>query len=123
MSKLIEVYLTRSAGWFGGAVAAGLLLFATPRLNKLGDRVAGAAVPGPGPDPSAEYVAFRKLEVYKAAVESALETAPIDERQRTVLTKLRAKLGLSPEVCRAIEDDVQAQTVVPWTALAMQGTG
>lgn len=44
--------------------------------------------------------------MYKAAVESAAETGPIDTREREMLLRLQAKLGLSHEVASAIEVDV-----------------
>jgi len=103
-AKLAETYLSRTGGWFAGAMAAGLLLFATPRLNKFSDRVAETAMPSVSP--SVEYVTFRKLEVYKAAVESAVETGPIDTREREMLTRLQAKLGLSHASAVAIETNV-----------------
>ncbi|MDQ7828734.1 MAG: hypothetical protein QN122_02190 [Armatimonadota bacterium] len=108
-SKLVEAYLSQAAGWYAGALAAGVLLFAAPRLNKLADRVAEATVPGPGTGPPAEYLAYRKLEVYKAAVETAAETGLIDQRERTFLARLRAKLGLAPETAAAVEEEVLAQ--------------
>lgn len=108
-SKLVEAYLSQTAGWYGGALAAGFLLFAAPRLNRLADRVAEATVPGPGTGPPAEYLTYRKLEVYKAAVETAAETGLIDQRERAFLARLRVKLGLAPETAAAIEEEVLAQ--------------
>jgi hypothetical protein len=108
-SKLVESYLSQTAGWYGGALAAGFLLFAAPRLNRLADRVAEATVPGPGTGPPAEYLTYRKLEVYKAAVETAAETGLIDQRERAFLARLRVKLGLAPETAAAIEEEVLAQ--------------
>lgn len=121
-AKLAETYLSRTGGWFAGALAAGLLLFATPRLNKFSDRVAETAMPGVSP--SVEYVTFRKLEVYKAAVESAVETGPIDTREREILTRLQAKLGLSHASAVAIETDVvetRASISEPVSVLAGSG--
>jgi hypothetical protein len=106
VAKVAETYLEQTAGLFAGAISAGLLLFATPRLNKLSERVAETAMPGV--TPSAEYIAFRKLEVYKAAVESAVETGPIDSRERQLLAHLRTKLGLSHGAAGSIEADVMA---------------
>ena len=102
--KLTEFYLTGALGYGAGALAAGLLLFITPRLNATVEHMAKRAVPASAPSP--EYFAFRKLEVYKAAVESALETGPLDLREREMLDRLRTKLGLRPADAAAIEADL-----------------
>src|SRR5439155_1051331 len=65
--KLAESFLSKQFGWVIGSILAGLLVFAAPRLNKLGDKVATTALPKVEPTPT--YVHFKKLEVYKAAVE------------------------------------------------------
>lgn len=103
-AKVAETYLSREAGWVAGAIAAGLLLFAAPRLSKAAERVSSTALPGVAASPG--YIAYRKLEVYKAAVESALETGPLDTRERAILDRLRAKLGLSAADAAAIEADL-----------------
>lgn len=109
--KLAENYLSREYGWVVGSVVAGLLVFAAPRLNKLGDKIASTALPQVQPTPA--YLQFKKLEVYKAAVESAQETGGIDARQRRVLEKLRAKLVLSTSDCEAIEAETLEGAAAP----------
>ncbi|MDX1611745.1 MAG: serine/threonine-protein kinase, partial [Candidatus Thermoplasmatota archaeon] len=77
-----------------GVVLTGLLLFALVPLQRLGTRVADAAMPGVRDTP--EYVEQRKLEVYGAALEDALAGASeVPEDQEARLAQLRAKLGLS----------------------------
>jgi len=104
VAKTAEFYLDRTFGWVAGAVAAGAMLVLAPRLNKMGEMVANVAMPQVQPTPG--YVAFKKLEVYRAAVETAQETGGIDNRQRLLLDKLRAKLALPPADCAAVEADL-----------------
>lgn len=103
-AKVAEAYLNRTFGLLAGGIAAGAVLVYAPRLNKLGDKVANTAMPSVQPTPA--YIQYKKLEVYKAAVESAIETGGVTDKERASLGRLGAKLGLSPEDCRALEADV-----------------
>ncbi|MHB1260385.1 MAG: hypothetical protein ACYC2H_01580 [Thermoplasmatota archaeon] len=102
-AKTAEFYLNKTYGLLAGGVAAGAMLVLTPRLNKMGDKVANAALPQV--QPTNAYLSFKKLEVYRAAVESANEVG-LDEKQRAVLERLRAKLGLAPGDAAAIEAEL-----------------
>lgn len=107
ISKVVEVYASRTLGFVAGAVAAGLLMFAAPRLNKLGEKVANTAMPNV--QPTSQYVAYKKLEVYRAAVESALEgDAKINDAERAMLDRLRVKLGLPELDAQALEAELSA---------------
>lgn len=86
-----------------GLAAAGLLVFALAPLQRLADRVADRALPRVEPTPA--YVQFKKMEVYHAAVESAIEEGGITERERRTLDRLRAKLGIAPEDAAHVERD------------------
>lgn len=103
--KAAESYLSREIGFLAGAVAAGIVLFMAPRLNRVADKVADAAMPKVQPTPA--YLAWRKLEVYRAAVESALEEGSLTEKERAILDRLRTKLNLTPEDARAVEDEAR----------------
>jgi uncharacterized membrane protein YebE (DUF533 family) len=104
IEKLAEQILSREVGWVVGSVLAGLLVFLAPKLNKLGDKVATKAMPQVEPTPA--YIQFKKMEVYRAAVESAQETGGIDARHRATLDTLRAKLGLDAKDCALVEAEV-----------------
>lgn len=110
-AKVAEFYLSRTFGFIAGGVAAGTMLVVTPRLNKIGDKVANAALPQVQPTPA--YLQFKKLEVYRAAVEATQETGGIDERERATLERLRTKLGLSPDDAAALEAEVASQAPAP----------
>lgn len=115
VAQVAQGFLTTTLGWIMGGVTAGLLLFALAPLQRLAERVATAAVPSGSGD--AAYLAFRKLEVYKAALESAHE-AGLDARQEALLARLRAKLGISEEAARALADDVASQRLSAEGAVA-----
>ncbi|HUR26077.1 MAG TPA: hypothetical protein VM327_08715 [Candidatus Thermoplasmatota archaeon] len=108
-AKTAEFYLNKTYGLLAGGIAAGAMLVLTPRLNKIGDKVANTAMPQV--QPTNAYVAFKKLEVYRAAVESANEVG-MDDKQRAVLERLRGKLGLSPADTDAVEAELRSQPVV-----------
>lgn len=106
VATVAESYMTSAYGYLAGGAAAGLLLFALAPLQRAADRVASRTMPGATGTP--EYVAYRKLEVYRAAVESALETGGIDARERALLDQLRAKLGVAQADAAALETDARA---------------
>ena len=108
-AKVAEFYLSRTYGFVAAGIAAGTMLVVTPRLNKMGDKVANAAMPSVQPTPA--YVQFKKLEVYRAAVEAAHETGGIDDRQRATLDRLRQKLGLAVADTQAMEAEVGSTLV------------
>lgn len=111
VAQIAQAWLTRGQNWFAGAAAAGLLLFALSPLQNAAQRVADRALPGVAPTP--EYAVYRKLELYRAAVESALESGGIDARERSMLDRLCAKLGVAPADARVVESDVTARLAAP----------
>lgn len=92
-------------GWIWGSVAAGLLLFGLVPLQRLSERMANAAMPGVSG--SAEYLAHRRAEVYKGALEEILADGVVTPKERAILRKLQEKLGLGSETASAIERDVR----------------
>lgn len=106
VAKVAEAFLQRELGLVAGSLMAGPLLFAAPRLNRLGDRVANAALPSV--QPTSAYFAFKKMEVYRAALEAALETGGIGERERASLDRLRRKLGIDSSDALATEAELDA---------------
>lgn len=100
---IAEQWLQQYGVVFGGA-AVGILLFALRPIERAADRLADAAMPNVEPTPA--YVAHKKLEVYKAAVESAHETGGIDAREKAALDRLREKLGIAEPDARAVEREV-----------------
>jgi hypothetical protein len=109
--EIAQAYLSRVFGFVAGAAATGVLVFLSPRLNKLADKVSDAALPKV--QPTAAYLSFKKLEVYKAAVETAHETGGIDARERAKLDRLREKLALNHADCAAVEAELGAGPIAP----------
>ena len=88
--------------WIGLLASAMLVFFLAP-LQNFAERVATVAMPNTRNTP--EYAAFRKLQVYEAALEDAV-TGGISEKERTLLNHLRDSLGISDADAQAVERDL-----------------
>ncbi len=75
----------------------------------LAEGVASVAMPNTRNTP--EYIAFRKLQVYEAALTEALPDGNISERERELLNRLRDSLGVSAFDADAIEIELQSVSV------------
>jgi hypothetical protein len=73
----------------------------------LAERVAGVAMPNTQNTP--EYAAFRKMQVYEAAVTEAQQEGGISRKERALLNRLRDSLGVSTSDAEAIEVQMQAR--------------
>lgn len=105
VGKLADRFAQANWGWVAGVVTAVLMLFFTRALTKVGDKVAQTAMPHVQATPA--YVQFKKLDIYRTAVESALETdGRIDESERRMLDRLATKLGIAAEDRAAVEADL-----------------
>lgn len=92
--------------WVIGGVAAGLLVFALTPLQRFADSLANRALPkATGTD---EYLSFKKLEVYRAAVEGIARDGRISPRERSVLERLQAKLGIAAAAAQQLEREALA---------------
>ncbi|HLE96650.1 MAG TPA: hypothetical protein VI997_04700 [Candidatus Thermoplasmatota archaeon] len=97
-------------GYVAGLVAAVALAFAFRPLERFAGRLADRAMPRVREDP--DFLGSRKLEVYKAALESAAPDGVVSQRERAVLATLRDKLGIAAGDAEAIECDVLGRAVV-----------
>ncbi len=104
-AKITEAYLSREVGFVAGSIIAGLMLFLVPKLNRIGDKVANVAMPQV--QPTNAYLSFKKMEVYRAALESAYETGGISDKEHATLDRLREKLGLTKADTEAVEMEVR----------------
>ena len=100
-SQLVEAFAGATFGVVGGAVSAGLLLFALDPLQRVAERVADTTMPRV--QDTTEYRTVRKREVYRAAIESAMFDGVVSEKERDVLATLQDHLGLSASEARDIE--------------------
>jgi hypothetical protein len=99
-----ERVLSSELGTVGGLLVAALLIFFLAPLQRFADRVAQAAMPRTRDTP--EYVAFRKLQVYEAALVDASRDGGITEKERLLLDRLRESLEISPADATALERDL-----------------
>jgi len=90
------------------AATAGVLLLAINPLQKAADKLADKAMPNVADTPA--YASFRKLEVYKAAVEE-LAVGGVTEKERRALDALRAKLGIALSDAKAMERNIVSALV------------
>jgi hypothetical protein len=86
-----------------GLFAAALVVFFVAPLQRFADRVASAAMPNTVNTP--EYAAFRKLQVYEAAVAEALQGEGIAQKERALLNRLRDSLGITAVDAATVERD------------------
>jgi uncharacterized membrane protein YebE (DUF533 family) len=54
-----------------------------------------------------EYAAFRKLQVYEAAVAEARQGGGISQKERALLARLRDSLGISTVDAETLERELQ----------------
>jgi hypothetical protein len=99
--------LSSELGSLAGLVAAGLVVFFLAPLQRFAERVASNAMPNTQNTP--EYAAFRKFQVYEAAVAEARQGGGISEKERALLNRLRDTLGISAIDAETLERDLQAR--------------
>ncbi|MHB8605493.1 MAG: hypothetical protein ACYDCK_09580 [Thermoplasmatota archaeon] len=102
--EIVQAYLSRAFGFAAGAAVTGLLLFLSPRLNKLAEKVSDTALPKV--QNTSSYLEYKKLEVYRGALEEALHHGPLTEKDRAILARLAAQLDIAPADASALEADV-----------------
>jgi hypothetical protein len=98
--------LSTELGGVAGLFAAALVVFFMAPLQRFADRVASAAMPNTVNTP--EYAAFRKLQVYEAAVAESLQGGGITPKERALLNRLRDSLGITLGDAAAVEREFEA---------------
>ena len=107
VEQFVQNYFSGRFGLLFGAVAAGLMLFGLDHIRHFARTVANGAMPAVSATP--EYVAYRKLEVYRAAYEGLYADATLSEKERATLDRLRVKLGIQLGDAQAIENEVREE--------------
>jgi len=110
-SEGADRYLSAELGDFAGLLAAAIVVFFLAPLQRVAERVASAAMPNTENTP--EYAAYRKMQVYEAAVSEALPDGNISERERALLNSLRDSLGISTADAEALERELQSVSLSP----------
>ncbi len=100
-------FLSERFGTVAGLLGATLIVFLVSPLHRLTEWLSGQVV---RVDEGSEYRAYRKLQMYAAAVEDSLAYGEIGPAQRTLLDRLRQSLEMSPEDALRIESDLGLQT-------------
>jgi hypothetical protein len=109
-TAVAEQYL-QGYGFVVGGVAIGLLLFALRPIERAIDRMADRAMPRTTGTP--EYLAARKHEIYRAALEDSLADGAVTAKERTVLVRLANNLELDGNDAMRIEAEVLAKREAP----------
>jgi hypothetical protein len=106
ISEGASTFLSNELGNVVGLLAAAVLMFFLAPLQRMAERVASAAMPNT--DNTPEYAAFRKMQVYEAALVDALAEGGISAKERALLGHLRDSLGITPADAEAIERELTA---------------
>jgi len=104
LSEGADRVLSAELGNVGGLLAAAVVVFVLAPLQRFAESVATVAMPNTQNTP--EYTAFRKMQVYEAAITEALEGG-ISKKERALLVRLRDSLGISESDAAAIERGLQ----------------
>jgi hypothetical protein len=102
--QLIQAVSNEFFGAIGGAVAAGLLLFALTPLQRWADRVSYRAVPGSAKRGSHA----ERLHIYREQLEVAWADGRLTAKERLLFSNLQERLGLSAEEAARLESEVLA---------------
>jgi hypothetical protein len=100
----VAANVLNQSGVVAGGAAVGVMMFLITPVQKAAEGFANRALPQVQDTP--EYLTFKKLEVYQAAVESAHELGADRERSRAFLDRLAETLAIRAEDRAAIEQDV-----------------
>ncbi len=93
-----------------GLLAAAIVTAAIQPLQRLAARIADGVMPGVGT--SEGYIIERKHEVYRNAIEAAMQDGTVTEKERAILSQLQTSLDLMAVEAQRIEADV-ARTLAP----------
>lgn len=104
VSEAAENFFSAEIGGFAGLLAAALVVFFLVPLQNFAERVANATMPNTQETP--EYIAFRKMQVYEAALTEARQEGGISKKERALLIRLRDSLGISESDAAAIEREL-----------------
>ena len=108
ISEGASQFLSEELGNIAGLLAAAVIVFFLAPLQRFAESVASAAMPNTKSTP--EYLAFRKLQVYEAAVAEALQEGGISGKERKLLGILRESLDISAQDAQEIEQQLANPT-------------
>ncbi|HVM45758.1 MAG TPA: hypothetical protein VM582_07455 [Candidatus Thermoplasmatota archaeon] len=111
-SELAEGFVAdRTGSALMGLAAAGVLLLVETRVTHMGRRLADRALPRV--EPTRDYLDTRRLNVYRAALESAERDEVLTPRERQMLDALARELRLTSEERGAVEREARHRLAAP----------
>lgn len=106
LSEGASTFLSEELGTIGGLFGAAVVIFFLNPLQRFAERVAASAMPNTENTP--EYVAFRKMQVYEAALVDAMAEGGISAKERALLARLQSSLGITDADAAAIEKELMS---------------
>ena len=103
ISEASASFLSERFGTVIGLLGASLVVFLVAPLHRVAEWLSGQVV---RVDEGSEYRAYRKLQMYAAAVEDAMVYGEIGPSQRALLDRLQESLQIAPPDARRIEADL-----------------
>jgi hypothetical protein len=104
-TEIAERLVSDEFGYIIGALAAAALIFLHKPVERFASGLSSAILPGVEPSPA--YLTFRKLEVYREALEAALEDHRLSKDDRAILKRLQVTLGIDSADAARLEQDTQ----------------
>jgi hypothetical protein len=114
ISEAANTFLSAELGTIGGLLGATVVIFLLTPLQRFAERVAASAMPNTENTP--QYLAFRKMQVYEAAVVDAMSEDGISRKERALLAHLRESLGITVADAEMIERELAGDQPLPATA-------
>lgn len=105
-SEILETLLPVGDAVLGIFMAAVIVLLLRP-LQRVAERVAARILPAvPDTDDNLDA---RKLDLYRAALEGALQDGVVTDREAEILRRLRAELGISEEEAARVRREMAVE--------------
>lgn len=105
VSEGVKTFLSVQFGNLLGIAAAAVLVFFLAPLRRMADGIANLAVPQT--QTTSNYEAFRKLQIYHAALEGAYSDGQIRPKERLILDRLKAGLEIADVDAERLELDIR----------------
>lgn len=104
VDQVAQYYVSSSYGAIAGIIAALLLLPLLAPVRKTAQRIADRLMPHV--TNTEAYLSYRRMTIYRAAVEAAAANGRISEEERSILDTLRSQLGIAPAEASALDKEV-----------------
>ncbi len=109
LSEGADRFLSAELGNYAGLLAAAVVVFFLAPLQRFAESVASVAMPNTQNTP--EYAAYRKMQVYEAALAEAQQEGGISDKERSLLNRLRDSLDISLSDAETLERELQSVSV------------